>query len=237
MLEESNYVQKRMFPLKWPLTLALVFLNLGVYFVQYYLAPRLWPSFPIEDTFALSLAGLQHGHVWQLLTYQFMHGGWVHITANLVAVFCFGRILEAVVGWRKTLGLYLVSGIVGGLAQILFDAWLANPHWTSETVVGASAGAFGLLAAFTMLFPRERMLVLLFFVIPLRMKARTMLVLLVTLTVVGIFVPLGHIGHVAHLGGALTGCLGALWLLRPERLRLLREMGRQRELGISASQC
>ena len=80
---------------------------------------------------------------------------------------------------------------------------------------GASAGAFGLVAAFAVLFPDQRLVMLLFFIIPLVMRARTLLWLSVALAVLGILLPyfgigfMGNIAHAAHLGGILTGFLFA----------------------------
>ena len=67
----------------------------------------------------MSLDGLRAGHVWQLLTYQFMHGGFWHIFLNCWAIFVFGRVLEATMGKKRMLTLYFLSGVMGGLAQML----------------------------------------------------------------------------------------------------------------------
>ena len=60
-------------------------------------------GFPFEHYFALSLDGLQAGHVWQLLTYQFMHGGFWHIFLNCWAIFVFGRAVETALGKGRML--------------------------------------------------------------------------------------------------------------------------------------
>ena len=88
-------------------------------------------------------------------------------------------------------------------------------------MVGASAGAFGLVAAFAVLFPRQRLLLLLFFIIPIAMRARTLLWVSIAFAVFGIIVPFGNIGHAAHLGGILSGLVCAQLLKRDYELRPL----------------
>jgi membrane associated rhomboid family serine protease len=110
-------------------------------------------------------------------------------------------------GRSRFLILYLMSGVVGGALQIL--AWVLTHERFSHEVVGASAGVFGLVAAFTSLFPDARMTVLLFFVIPVRMTARRMLIVAAALSVAGMVFPnwlLGaNVAHAAHLGGLISG--------------------------------
>src|ERR1043166_2857600 len=123
-------------------------------------------KFPVHDYFALSVEGLRHGYLWQLLTFQFMHGIVMHLVFNCLAIFVFGRDVEEALGRRSFLTLYFSSGVIGGLFQSLAGVLLGG--WFAGSVVGASAGAFGLVAAFAVLYP-ERIL-LLFFVIPMRAK-------------------------------------------------------------------
>lgn len=200
----------------WSATMALLVANALVYVFEYYfLSPGARLNF--VDSYALSLDGLRAGHVWQLLTYQFMHGGFWHIFLNCWAIFVFGRAVEATMGKARMLSLYFLSGVVGGLVQILCT-WLMPDHFADDGVVGASAGAFGLVAAFAVLYPNQRLVMLLFFVIPLVMRARTLLWLSIAVAVAGMFLPwfgikfMGEIAHAAHLGGILTGFLFALFL-------------------------
>ena len=160
-------------------------------------------TIPVDGWFALSVAGLRHGFVWQLLTYQFMHGGWLHLLLNCWAIYVFGREVEATLGRDSFLTLYFSSGVIGGLFQalagVLLDGAFAAP------VVGASAGAFGLVAAFATLYPERPLMLLLFFVIPLNMRAKFLLLFSALITVFGLIFPMDNIAHAAHLGGMLTG--------------------------------
>ena len=83
-----------------------------------------------------------------------MHAGLLHIFFNSLAIYVFGREIEAVLGSKKFLILFLSAGVIGGLVQELTA--LVWPDLFGLPVVGASAGAFGLVAAFAMLFPERR---------------------------------------------------------------------------------
>lgn len=204
MLQDRDYMRRQPAGMRWPATIALLVVNVAVWVLQYSILPRFSAAFPFEDYFALSLDGLRSGHYWQLLTYQFMHGPFWHLFFNSWAIFVFGRPVESALGTGRMLGLYFLSGVMGGLLQMLCSGVLPG-HFGIEPIVGASAGAFGLVAAFAVLAPNQRLLMLLFFVIPLAMRAKTLLWLSVALAVAGMIIPYGNIGHAAHLGGIVTG--------------------------------
>jgi membrane associated rhomboid family serine protease len=147
--------------------------------------------------------GLKNGFIWQLFTFQFMHAGLLHILANCWAIYVFGRAIEETLGWKKFLILYLSSGVVGGICQVL--AALLWPDLFGGPVVGASAGVFGLVAAFAVLFPERELLLLLFFVLPVRLRAKMLLMLSAVLALAGIVFPINHVANAAHLGGMLAG--------------------------------
>ena len=146
-------------------TVMLLIALVAAHFLLFGLS-RLFPNVPFGDYLALSLQGLKHGFVWQLLTYQFMHAGLLHLFFNCWAIYVFGQDVEMALGRKSFLTLYFSSGIVGGAAQAL--AGLALDRDFAAPVVGASAAAFGLAAAFAMLFPNR--VLLLFFVLPMRAK-------------------------------------------------------------------
>jgi membrane associated rhomboid family serine protease len=115
----------------------------------------------------------------------------------------FGKEVEETLGRPSFLTLYFASGVIGGLFQalagVLFGGAFAAP------VVGASAGAFGLVAAFASLYPERPLMLLLFFIIPVSMRAKFLLLFSALLTVFGLVFPMDNIAHAAHLGGMLTG--------------------------------
>lgn len=191
---------------QWPATFAVLALNAVVFIIQF-VAGRFYPDYPFDERFELSLNGLKSGYFWQLLTYQFMHASFLHIFFNCWAIFIFGREVEIYLGKARMLAIYFTSGVVGGLVQML-GAWLLPNHF-GVAVVGASAGAFGLVAAFAVMFPNRELFLLVFFVLPVKMRAKTLIWVSLGIAIFGIIVPFGNIGHAAHLGGILAGYLFA----------------------------
>lgn len=187
MLNEGDDMQ----PAKWrpdcPATIALLIVTVLAFVGQKFLE-RFHPDFDSEAWFALSLDGLRKGYVWQVVTFQLMHGGWWHILLNAWVMFVFGRVVEISLGAKRMLWLYFVSGIAGGLTQMLGVMFFPG-LFGNVLVVGASAGAFGLVAAFAVMYPTHKLMLLLFFVIPLRMKARTLTRFFIIIALFGILMP------------------------------------------------
>jgi membrane associated rhomboid family serine protease len=213
-----------------PATIALILINVFAFGCQLYVQ-QFHPRFPMDDYFALSLDGLRHHYFWQLLTFQFMHGGFLHIFLNLWALFVFGRVIEYTLGKRRMLQLYLFSGAMGGLVQML-GAWLLPSLFGDAGVVGASAGVFGLMAAFAVLYPHQELYLLLLLIIPIRMRAFTLIWFSAIFSVFGILLPwigphlprilhldalMGNWAHAAHLGGIITGAWFTRQLLQTRR--------------------
>lgn len=193
-------------------TLTLILLTAAVFVLQN-LADSLNLTVVYPD-FALSVDGLRHGRVWQLVTFQFLHlplfaGGAFQLLANLYVIHLFGGVLEREIGRGALLKLYLLGGMAGGLLQML--GGLLAPEQFGVAVVGASAGALALVAAVATLMPRRRMHL---FFLPTPLRADLLLTLGVTVTVAGLFLPSGHVAHCAHLGGILTGFMFAQRRLR-----------------------
>lgn len=159
--------------------------------------------------FGLSRDAFLHGAVWQVATYAFLHGGFLHLLLNMLTLFFLGPEVERALGERHFLALYLVSAVVGGLGWMLFAA-----PW--ELCVGASGAIFGVLAAYATLFPRRRMTVLVF-LFPVTMLAwqwAAVLGVVQFLAVTGGAAQ--NIAYAAHLFGGLAGFL-YVWLLRQGR--------------------
>jgi membrane associated rhomboid family serine protease len=203
MLEDRHYMRETPFDSRRTVTVTLVIINVVAFFLQ--LALARFTNFPFERYFALSSWGLKHGYVWELVSYQFMHGGLLHLVVNCWVVYMFGLAVEEALGRGRFLTLYLASGIIGGLLQTLGGLLLGE--LLGGRVVGASAAAFGLVAAYAILFPDN--VIMLFFIIP--MRARYLLPLGAALALFGILAPPDHtpgavhVADAAHLGGLLTG--------------------------------
>lgn len=214
-------------------TVVLIIINAVVFLLQYAVAR--FTTIPFDYYFALSLDGLRHGYVWQLVTYMFMHAGLLHILFNCWAIYIFGIEVEQALGRNSYIALYFASGIIGGLVQTATGLLLGG-YFAGE-VLGASAAAFGLVAAYAIMFPDR--IILLFFIIPLR--ARYLLVGAAALAIVGMFTPeVGpHVAHAAHLGGMITGILfiryAAHWEWRLPHLPSFRRRAPPRRLVKVAS--
>jgi membrane associated rhomboid family serine protease len=169
MLEDRDYMRQPSGGLNWSATVTLVVTLFIAFILQITVLPRLIPP----EYLVLSLEGLRRGYVWQLLSFQFLHAGWLHLLFNLLAIYFFGRSVEFAMGRRRWLILYFLSGIVGGLVQMLL-ALLVPSHFDAP-VVGASAGAAGLVAAFSLL-NWQQSFTLLFYFVPVRMRGRTLAV-------------------------------------------------------------
>ena len=153
----------------------------------------------ITSMLALNSVATGRFRFWQLFTYMFMHAGWSHILFNMFALWMFGYVLENFWGSRRFLVYYLVCGIGAGVCNLLVPGW--------GLTVGASGAVYGILLAFGMMFPNER--IYFYFLIPIKAKwfvigfaARELLE--------GLFYADG-IAHFAHLGGMLFGLLLILY--------------------------
>ena len=80
MLDDRYYMRRPTFGSPWSATVVLLVVNVVAFILQNVLYR--FSSFPLDGWFALSVEGLRHGFVWQLLTYQFMHGGLLHLLLN-----------------------------------------------------------------------------------------------------------------------------------------------------------
>ncbi len=184
-----------------PVTTALIVANVAIYFLQQ-LLPGLIGPFALWPLGAAAMTG---GHVgfqpWQVVTYAFLHGGLTHLLFNMFALYMFGSAMEQVVGTKRYLNYYFVCVIFAALAQLLTSSLLGGVYPT----VGASGGVFGLLLAYAVYFPRNR--VMLIFP-PIPMPARTFVILYAILELVlGVTGSQEGVAHFAHLGGLVGGAL------------------------------
>ncbi len=143
---------------------------------------------------------------WQLVTYGFLHGSLAHLFFNMLALFMFGAQLEHTWGPKRFLTFYAVCVVGAGLCQLGVVTWSLSQGGYPYPTLGASGGVFGLLLAYGMLFPNQRIMLLF---PPIPMRARTFVIVygLVEL-VMGITGTRSGVAHFAHLGGMLFG-----WLL------------------------
>lgn len=180
-------------------SLTAILIGLNVFcFAGQMLVESIHPGW-MDQWFALSFEGVRTGCVWQLLTYMFLHGNVPHLLVNMLTLFFAGREVEGIVGPKHLLGIYFGGGLCGGIAQMLLTPG-------GSPLVGASAGVCATLIAFTTILPEVQLSVLLFFVIPVRLKAKNLALLLVgTSLLFAVTGWLADVGHVAHLAGCFAG--------------------------------
>ena len=166
---------------------------------------------------------------YQLVTYMFMHGGFTHILFNMYAVWVFGSILERVWGSSRFLIYYIATGVGAGLVQeavqyIYYTMNLAQytqvnyigqiismPEYLNLwTTVGASGAVYGILLAFAMTFPNERLFMIPF---PFPIKAKYFVLIFGALELfTGLSNNVGdNVAHFAHLGGMIFGIFMILY--------------------------
>lgn len=198
----------------------LLIINIVMFLITELVAPM---GIDLTGILGLHFFKASDFHVYQLITYMFMHGGWMHIIMNMFMLWMFGMVIENVWGPKKFLFYYIVCGIGAGLCQEVaqyasyviqgLDAYQfvnaggsqmpMDAYLNLMTTVGASGAIYAVLLAFGMLFPDERMFII---PIPIPIKAKWIVVGSVALE---LFYALGQPGdgvaHVAHLGGMLFG--------------------------------
>ena len=192
-------------------TQAIIGLNVIVFLLQQQgalgdqliIAFALWPldSPAIQAAFGPGIGFAP----WQLLTYGFLHGGITHIFFNMFAIYMFGSALEQFFGTRYYVTLFLVSVVAAGLTQLGVNALLGSP----EPTLGASGGVYGLLLAFAMYFPQQRIMLLFpAIAMPAWVAVTGYAALELFLGVTG---SQAGVAHFAHLGGMLGSFLMIQW--------------------------
>jgi membrane associated rhomboid family serine protease len=166
-------------------------------------------------------------HLYQFLTYLFLHKGFEHILLNMFALWMFGCVVENVWGPKKFLFYYISCGIGAGLMQEavqLFDfyfrirsqdpsigftdLYVIGQQLSSQlngwTTIGASGAVYAILLAFGMIFPNERIFI---FPLPIPIKAKWFVCGYVALELFFALNSADDVAHMAHLGGMLFGFL------------------------------
>ncbi|MBU0753902.1 MAG: rhomboid family intramembrane serine protease [Planctomycetes bacterium] len=190
---------------RWSVVKIILIINVAVFVLDYLVT---FAGFGPEFRSALALncdyiLGIKSPLLLiQLVTYQFLHGGLWHIFMNMLILWFFGRDLENFLGAKRFLVLYLVSGILGGLFQIIFGAAMGS----LPSVVGASGAVFGLIVYYAAMWPNRTVMM---FPILVPIKVKWLALIFVGISVLYGFFP--HQGemtsHMCHLGGAVFGFL------------------------------
>jgi len=155
--------------------------------------------------------GLHQSQPWALtlLTSMFMHGGWLHLGGNMLFLWIFGNNIEDAMGRPRFIAFYLLGGVAALAAQVI-----ADPTSTAPTI-GASGAIAGVLGGYLVLYPRARVVTLIFIVFFFTiLEVPAMLFLLIWLAQQALFVSLelsdptggqGGVAYFAHIGGFAFG--------------------------------
>ncbi len=235
-----------------PVVKWLLILNLGIYFLDALMEtpgrPRLF-----RELGAFSVqSGILQGRFWELLTFQFLHGNFGHVFFNCVGLFFFGPWMERWWGSKKFLVFYLLCGVAGAVfytllmtLHLLPEVWIPasqfNPAELAgqvvrggmvlvpQSLIGASAGIYGILIGVAVIAPEMRVQLLL---PPVELTMRQLALALLAIAVGTIVLGYFHIGlfglvdneggQAGHLGGAILGyfLVRYPWLLGLRRAKV-----------------
>jgi membrane associated rhomboid family serine protease len=187
-----------------PVVKKLMIIN-GAVFIFQQIAGLFAPGY-VESIFGLSHAGLAYSFmVWQPFTYMFLHGGWLHIIFNLVALWMFAGEVENLLGEKRFLRFYLLSGFGAGIFIALMNFYIFSNQGMAPVTIGASGAIYAILLAYGITWPNRE--VLLYFILPVKIKY-----LLLFFGLIEFFGTLstasgtgGGISHIGHLGGLICG--------------------------------
>lgn len=164
----------------------------------------------MESLMGLHYFKSENFHVYQIITYMFMHADFSHIFFNMFGLWMFGTSIENLWGPKRFLIYYLITGVGAAIIhyaiihfqvlQIEQSSVLLNYN-SIPPVIGASGSVFGVLLAFGMMFPNQY--IYLYFLVPI--KAKYIIIGLALYELYrGVFVQ-DNVANFAHLGGMLFG--------------------------------
>lgn len=200
-----------------PVVKWLLILNIGIYFIDIFLKGDARDG-PLRSFGAFTIqSGIFSGHVWEFITFQFIHGGILHVLFNSIGLFFFGPWMERWWGAKKFLLFYLACGVGGALFYTLLIYLKILPSsvvvavdqfgravLVERPLVGASAGIYGILIGVAIIAPSLRVALL---IPPVTLTMRQLALILLLISVGSIAFKIGgnEGGEAGHLGGAIVG--------------------------------
>ena len=194
-------------PARFPVvTMAIILLNAFVFLLE------LLGGEAFVKQWSVIPADVVAGRHWvTIITAMFMHGSWMHIIGNMVFLKAFGPEIEDAMGRLRYSTFYLLSGVVASVAQIAVAPGSAVPN------LGASGAIAGVMGAFLITYPSDRMRTLLFFGIFIRIARIPAGLLIGFWFLIQLFsqvgtvadVQAGGVAYMAHLGGFIFGAASA----------------------------
>src|SRR3954468_17077882 len=214
---------------------SLIVINIAVFLVQINASEdtalalaRDYALIPAAITGKVTLGG-NLPPILSVFTYMFLHGGWSHIIGNMLFLWVLGDNIEDAMGSVRFFFFYMLCGAAGGLAHLFVYPDSVVP------LVGASGAVAGVVAAYFMLRPCAKILVLVFGFVPLRLGSAWVLGFWALTQVWHVLSPSqGATAWWAHIGGMIMGAVLVVALRRPE-LRLFDRMRPGDALHVHAS--
>jgi len=203
-MTETYRIQKRRGLFKFNVNLLLIIANV-VCFILFSIIISVNANF--LDYIALKPSNITTNfYFWTFLTSMFMHGGFFHLFVNMISMLFLGNLVERIIGKKRFISLYLLSGLFAGILFVLVSLFIPP---VNVYAVGASGAIFGLIGLLMILTPNLPVYMM-FIPIPIKMKyaAPAMLLLLWLISILG-NVP---VGNTAHLGGFLVGLIYGFYL-------------------------
>lgn len=201
----------------------LMILNAIVFLAQTVL-PQGMGGERMVDMFGLHFWGAKDFRLYQVVTYMFLHGNFSHLFFNMFALWMFGRILEYDLGSKRFLIFYMVCGIGAALCnmgvnfltiEFSGDMMQKAAAFYGKTI-GASGAVFGVLLAFGVMHPNDRIMLL---IPPIPMKAKYFVIIYGLLEFfLGVTDTGSNIAHFAHVGGMLFGWMLLIYWKRKNKI-------------------
>ncbi len=187
-----------------PVVKRLMIINGAIFLVQQIV--NLFQPHALSMIFGLSHTGFAREFmIWQIFTYMFLHGGWLHILFNLFALWMFAGELEQRWGSSKFLKYYLYTGTGAGIFIALMNFFIASQGMPNAPTIGASGAIYAILLGYGMTWPDRE--VLIYFLFPIKMKYLVLIFGLIEFfgTLSSAAGQGGNISHIGHLGGIISG--------------------------------
>jgi membrane associated rhomboid family serine protease len=188
-----NQQQKPLRVLRPPVSIGIIIVCVAVFLFQNISAQlALWPLYS------------GYFQPWQLISYGFLHGSVNHLFFNMFALWMFGLPVERIWGSKRFIEYYLICVLGAGLIQLVVQHLSGDIYPT----IGASGAVFGLLLAYGVMWPNNK-LILIFFPVPIKAKWFVLIYGAAEL-IFGVTGAMPQVAHYAHLGGLFFGA-GLLW--------------------------
>jgi membrane associated rhomboid family serine protease len=188
-----NQQQKPLRILRPPVSIGIIIVCVAVFLFQNISAQlALWPLYS------------GYFQPWQLISYGFLHGSVNHLFFNMFALWMFGLPVERIWGSKRFIEYYLICILGAGLIQLVVQHLSGDIYPT----IGASGAVFGLLLAYGVMWPNNK-LILIFFPVPIKAKWFVLIYGAAEL-IFGVTGAMPQVAHYAHLGGLFFGA-GLLW--------------------------